>query len=191
MNLRLAFFVSALLAISPASSAQEDDDLVRLPGQGEVKRDRIRDVGASRLAPGGGLMTSFDTDENGRVSLVELNAGILAAFETADVNVDGNLTPLEQKDWASDLPTRDDSLFNPARFDPNLDRRVSVDEFRSVIEKMAAGYTEEGSDEVVLASLKRDPRRESRQDDDEESEGRPERRRSQAERGQGQRRSRF
>ena len=115
-------FVSAALLTLVASPAvsQEDDDLVRLPGQGKVKAESIAEVGAERLAPGGGLMASFDADSNGRVSLAELESGILAAFLAADKNGDGELTPLEQQDWANNLPTRDESLLNPARFDPIL-----------------------------------------------------------------------
>ena len=156
--MRLAALILTAACLTTPSYAQ-DDDIVRLPGQGEVKKDRVAEVGAHRLAPGGGLMTSFDTDGNGRVSQAELNEGIAKAFETADANADGELTPLEQQDWASLLPTRDESLFNPARFDPNLDRIVSLDEFSAVIHTMADGYSEEGSSEVVLASLKRKPRR--------------------------------
>ena len=163
--------ISVLLASS--SLAQEDDDLVRLPGQGEVKAERKAEVGADRLAPGGGLMASFDTDGNSRVSLPELEAGILQAFIAADANADGELTPLEQQDWASNLPTRDESLFNPTRFDPNLDRQVSAEEFTAVIRSMAAGYAEDGSNEVVLASLKRKPRAERRKEDDSSREDRP------------------
>jgi len=158
--------VSAILLslLSAPSFAEEEDDLVRLPGQGEVKADKVKEVGAERLAPGGGLMTTFDADGNGRVSAVELDDGIRNAFKSADKNEDGELTPLEQQDWASNLPTRDESLLNPARFDPNLDRIVSVDEFGDVVRSMAAGYTEEGSNEVVLASLKRKSKRENSKD---------------------------
>ena len=166
--------IAALLSLSATPlHADEDDDLVRLPGQGEVKSERIRDVGAERLAPGGGLMASFDADANGRISLEELDAGIRNAFLAADANEDGELSPLEQQDWASKLPTRDESLLNPARFDPNLDRMVSEKEFTTVIHAMADGYTEAGSDEVVLASLKRKPRRETaNRERDETREGR-------------------
>ena len=165
---------AALLTLAAGSAmAQEDDDLVRLPGQGEVKAERVAEVGAERLAPGGGLMASFDTDANGRVSLAELETGIRAAFIAADANGDGELTPLEQQDWASKLPTRDESLLNPARFDPNLDRLVSAEEFSQVIHTMAAGYSEEDSDEVVLASLKREPRRDKEARERDETRDRP------------------
>ena len=100
-------------------------------------------------------------------------AGIANAFDAADANADGELTPLEQQDWASNLPTRDESLLNPARFDPNLDRMVSAEEFSSVIHSMAAGYTEDGSSEVVLASLKREPRREIKEQDERARERSP------------------
>lgn len=163
--MRLAALLLTSAAFTTPAFAQEDD-LVRLPGKGEVKRERIADLGAKRLAPGGGLITSFDTDNNGRVSKAELDAGIAAAFLAADANADGGLTPLEQQDWASKLPTRDESLFNPARFDPNLDRFVNEEEFSFVIHSMAEGYTEDGSSEVVLASLKRKPRRDITEESD-------------------------
>lgn len=154
---RLLMSAAIVTAFSLPALAEQEDDLVRLPGQGEVKKERIAEVGAERLAPGGGLMASFDADANGRVSLEELEIGIREAFVAADLNSDGELTPLEQQDWAISLPTRDESLLNPARFDPNLDFLVSAEEFSEVIHAMAAGYSEEDSDEVVLASLKREP----------------------------------
>ena len=169
MNRSITLLAAALVFAMP-SVAEEEDDLVRLPGQGEVKTERINDVGAQRLAPGGGLMASFDADANGRISLPELEAGIVAAFHAADANADGELTPLEQQDWASNLPTRDESLLNPARFDPNLDRMVSAEEFSSLIHSMAAGYAEDGSSEVVLSSLKREPRRETNNLDDDQDQ---------------------
>ena len=159
------FSVIAAMLVAP-SFAEDKDDLVRLPGQGEVKSERIAQVGAARLAPGGGLMASFDTDANGRISIQELETGIKAAFIAADANADGELTPLEQQDWAGNLPTRDESLLNPARFDPNLDRLVNEKEFSFVIRSIAEGYREDGSTEVVLATLKRDPRRETEESED-------------------------
>ena len=172
MLFRLSVSAALLAILAAPVSAQEDDDLVRLPGQGEVKAERIAEMGAERLAPGGGLMASFDADTNGRVSLTELETGIRAAFLAADKNGDGELTPLEQQDWANNLPTRDESLLNPARFDPNLDRLVSADEFSTVIHSMAAGYADEDSNEVVLASLKREAKRDKEDRNRLEEDGR-------------------
>ena len=138
-----------------AAAQAEDDDLVRLPGSGEVKSDGDRaKLKANKLKPGGGLLASFDTDEDGFISSDEFETGIRAAFETADTNEDGELTALEQQAWAANLPTRDDSLANPVRFDPNLDRRVSFKEFRSVILNLGADYVEEGDSVLTVASLK-------------------------------------
>jgi len=145
----------ALIAAAFASPVlAEEDDLVRLPGQGEVKPDRARGAIKGRLAPGGGLMVSFDTDESGTVTMAEVDAGILAAFLDADENADGELTPLEQQAWASSLPTKDETLYNPTRFDPNLDGRVSADEFDGIIRKIASAYAAEGSGVIELAALK-------------------------------------
>ena len=137
------------------ASASADDDLVRLPGSGEVKSDRQREkLRAYKLKPGGGLLASFDTDEDGRISRAELNAGIEAAFAAADTDGDGQLTAFEQQDWAASLPTHDDTLANPVRFDPNLDRRVSAAEFSAVITNLWSDYREEGDTVLRVASLK-------------------------------------
>jgi len=132
----------------------EDEDLVRLPGQGEVKPEKASEFGKGRLAPGGGLMVSFDADDSGTVTMDEVSAGIVAAFLKADANEDGELTPLEQQAWAKSLPTRDDTLANPTRFDPNLDRVVSAQEFDAVIRKIATAYAAEGNGVIELTTLK-------------------------------------
>ena len=101
-----------------------------MPGQGHVKSgDPHARHASGRLVAGGGLIMSFDADDNGRVTPSELNTGSVAAFAVADANQDGRLSALEQQDWANNLPTRDDTLANPVRFDPNLDRMVSQSEF--------------------------------------------------------------
>ena len=152
-RLVLAALLSTGLAAAPVALADEDE-LVRLPGKGELRAPKPdAKKKPTRLKPGGGLFISFDTDQNGAVSHDELTAGIPDAFGTADDNGDGYLTALEQQAWAGNLPTRDDSLANPVRFDPNLDRRVSLDEFSSVITELAADYTADGEAVIVLADL--------------------------------------
>lgn len=133
-----------------------EDEIVRLPGQGELKPEAARIVGddTERLIAGGGLILSFDTDANGRVTPDELQAGVAAAFENADKNEDGRITPLEQMAWADRLPTRDTSLANPARFDPNLDRVVRETEFSEVVLTFAATLADETTGDVHLEKLK-------------------------------------
>ena len=176
MHLRLlATTLSALLCLSAPAAAESvseeeaerlvetvsmtsdapaaDDELVLLPGQGHLnpKAPHGRHA-ANRLVPGGGLIMSFDTNDDGEVTREELRIGADAAFILADANKDGTLSALEQQDWARGLPTRDDTLANPVRFDPNLDRVVTRAEFVAVIAQLAAAYAEaDGS--VMIASL--------------------------------------
>jgi Ca2+-binding EF-hand superfamily protein len=153
-SLSLAAFAAACLSVTAHAQADEDE-LLRLPGQGEVRDEALRQrTQADRLKPGAGLFITFDTDSNGRISQTELDAGIPAAFEKADNNEDGYLTALEQQDWARSLPTRDDSLANPFRFDPNLDRRVDIDEFTLVISNLGRDYADETSGDIIIADLK-------------------------------------
>lgn len=144
----LAAAAQAEIATVPVSAEAEDDgegdDIVRLPGQGLVKPDTPsaqRNLG--KLVPGGGLFASFDADDDGRISSIELSDGIQAAFLAADANGDGQIVALEQQDWAAGLPTRDDSLANPVRFDPNLDRAVTFEEFAAVIIQLATNYQDD------------------------------------------------
>lgn len=140
-----------LVALAGPSAAE---DVVRLPGQGELKEVLPQIAEQERLAPGGGLLVSFDGNADGRVSAEEFETGLTASFAAADANGDGSLSVFEQRDWADDLPTRDGSLSNPVRFDPNLDRVVSYDEFTSVIRSLAAPYQDETDGSIDLADLK-------------------------------------
>lgn len=152
--------------VSPPALA-EDDAVLRLPTQGAV-RDRAlrRQMKTERLKDGAGLFVSFDKNDNGVVTREEISSGIQSAFARADANRDGNLTPLEQRDWARKLPTHDDTLANPTRFDPNLDRRVDIAEFTMVVENLVEGFADEASNTIVLADLKAPKtKREQRRDE--------------------------
>lgn len=157
MRLTLPALVLSTLVFAalPAGAQAEGDgdDLVRLPGQGLVKPDSApAQRKLARLVPGGGLFASFDTDEDGNISPDELTDGTRAAFKAADANADGQLVALEQLDWAASLPTLDDTLANPVRFDPNLDRVVTFDEFEAVIVQLAANY-QDSSGTIQIARL--------------------------------------
>lgn len=130
------------------------DELVRLPGQAAGQPDKISLPGGKveRLVPGGVLIVSFDANRDGVISRDELVEGIAVAFAEADANGDGEMTALEQQAWAASMPVRDDTLANPVRFDPNLDRIVTYEEFYTVVLQLAATYQDSAGD-ITLASL--------------------------------------
>jgi hypothetical protein len=167
--LSIVGLATASLAFSASAQVEspvDEDELLRLPGQGEVREPGLRDrTKAKRLKPGAGLLLTFDKDEDGRISTTEIDAGIPIAFTSADRNEDGYLTALEQQDWAASLPTRDDSLANPFRFDPNLDRRVDLEEFTLVISNLGLDYADEETGDILVAELKApDTRRDRRRE---------------------------
>lgn len=177
MRASLIAIIVAGFAVSAAAqetSPDTADDIVRLPGQGELRetprlnRDRANapsEGAPRRLLPGGGLLLSFDTNQDGEISETEIGAGIPRAFAAADEDGDGFVTPLEQQSWAESLPTRDDSLANPARFDPNLDRRASLEEFDQVVRQIASAYREQNEGVLTIAGLAAPaPERGSRRD---------------------------
>ncbi len=149
-SITIALFAASLPVF--AQAAEDADDIVRLPGAGLVKADARFGLAHERLVPGGGLLASFDSNRDGLITQAELTSGATRAFAAADMNADGELTALEQQAWAGGLPTRDDSLANPVRFDPNLDRIVTIDEFTAVIAGLAASYARlDGA--IEIASL--------------------------------------
>ncbi|MCI4645973.1 MAG: EF-hand domain-containing protein [Hyphomonadaceae bacterium] len=146
--------LAAFLACALPSVAQSNDsDIVRLPGQGTLKT-AVPGGNAPRFVPGGGLLLSFDANRDGQVTVAERNFGIERAFDAADANGNGTLSAFEQQAWAESLPTRDDSLANPVRFDPNLDRRVSAQEFSAVIIAIADAYASSPDGTIKLADLR-------------------------------------
>jgi len=148
----IGFILLAFLFFDPAYA---DEDVVRLPGQGEIKQELQGEI-YGRLVPGGGLLLSFDADKNGEITPQEIEKGIPTAFDLADRNEDKRMTPLEQISWIETLPTRDVSLANPARFDPNLDRSVRIEEFTEIILALAANYADPTSGSVFVDALKSD-----------------------------------
>lgn len=154
-----AIAMLATCASLPVIAQADEDELLLLPSSGEVRDQRTRDrVKADRLKPGGGLFVTFDINRDGTITDQEIAAGVPLAFADADENEDGYLTAIEQQNWARQLPTRDDSLANPVRFDPNLDRRVDLKEFNAVITALAADYADETSGQIIVASLKAPPK---------------------------------
>lgn len=147
----------------PAHADAQGGDLVRLPGTGELKQAPDGERQRERLVPGGGLFLSFDRDGDGLVTAEERRQGIATAFAAADADGNGSLTALEQQAWAASLPTRDESLANPARFDPNLDRRVSREEFAGVITAIASAYADASNGQIRVADLKTTVQPEPRQ----------------------------
>ena len=149
----LLVLIMSVAGIAAADEPQETD-VVRLPGQGELRAPLAAGEDRQRLVPGGGLLLSFDSDGDGLITDLEIETGTLDAFNNADANGNGSLTALEQQAWADRLPTRDESLANPVRFDPNLDRSVSPDEFNLVITSLADGYRNSETGELRVEDLK-------------------------------------
>ena len=145
--------VSAALPIVMAVGDAEVDDIVRLPGESQRANGGPQQPKGMRYVPAGGLFASFDVDENGLITREELVTGIHAAFAQADTNEDGSLSALEQQAWAASLPIRDDTLANPVRFDPNLDRIVTFGEFESILLELAENYHDENGDIPVKGLL--------------------------------------
>lgn len=171
-RLALASLASLLVFAVPAEAQSNDSDLVRLPGQGTLKAGMPGgppggpEAGerAQRFVPAGGLLLSFDSNDDGIVTPTERSQGTVKAFTVADSDGNGTLSAFEQQEWAENLPTHDDSLANPVRFDPNLDRMVSLEEFRAVIDTIAEAYASHPDGSINVADLHApEPEREPRE----------------------------
>ncbi|MEO0550713.1 MAG: EF-hand domain-containing protein [Pseudomonadota bacterium] len=154
LSLALILGSSSLVGLASADEPQDEDALVRVTQP--LKREdlqKLRGLRPDRLKPGGGLFVSFDENIDGQVDLAEIETGIAAAFEAADTSENGTLSVLEQQVWAEGLSTADTSLANPVRFDPNLDRQISFEEFESVIQDLANDYMKEDAEYILVEDL--------------------------------------
>jgi len=75
------------------------------------------------------VFVDFDDDGDRAVSEAEFNAGAANAWDEADANADGAITPFEFTDWAKAVMGAENP--NPGRiaFDRNLDTRITRVEF--------------------------------------------------------------
>jgi len=75
------------------------------------------------------VFADFDLNHDRTVSETEFAAGAATAWDEADANADGGVTPFEFADWA--LAAMGAENPNPGRiaFDRNLDTRITRDEF--------------------------------------------------------------
>ncbi|MEM9938460.1 MAG: hypothetical protein AAF768_06400 [Pseudomonadota bacterium] len=154
LSLALILGSSGLVGLASADEPQDEDALVRVTQP--LKREdlqKLRGLRPDRLKPGGGLFVSFDENIDGQVDLAEIETGIAAAFEAADTSENGTLSVLEQQVWAEGLSTADTSLANPVRFDPNLDRQISFEEFESVIKDLANDYMKDDAEYILVEDL--------------------------------------
>lgn len=141
--------------IQTVTPTQTEDTLLRLPKNNSLEvEEEISTVGTGqKLVPGGGLLLSFDTNDDGIIAQDEVEAGIIAAFAKADANSSGSLTPIEQIKWAESLEPYDASLANPVRFDPNLNRSVSRNEFTVVVRSLASNLVDEETGLLEVSRL--------------------------------------
>lgn len=146
----------------PATNAQESrgGPLGRASDSDGKKANRPKP--RKRLVAGGGLLQSFDADNDGIVTKTDLVEAVPVLFSVIDTNQNTYITALEQIAWAQALPFRDASLANPVRFDPNIDSRVTLKEFSYVMNQLFQQYASEETGTVLVADLYQIPKREDR-----------------------------
>lgn len=94
------------------------------------------------------VFTSFDTDNDMRVTSAELDAGITREFARADANHDGSLQPIEFQNWSN--AALGGQMLPPYRldFDRNVDNVITAEEFRNELTARAHAY--DANDDGVL-----------------------------------------
>jgi hypothetical protein len=156
------FLVSPALAQQPPSDVIVPNGLPEPPppvdqveriapqGAGGPRMMAARGEGVRIVKPGALLFASYDTDQNGRITRAEVDAGAQRSFTLADTNKDGEVAGFEQTAWAESVGSIDDVLTNPMSFDVNLDKRITPAEFASGLRRLAGPLEEPGGNGDIL-----------------------------------------
>jgi Ca2+-binding EF-hand superfamily protein len=99
------------------------------------------------------MYATFDVDRDLRVSMDEVQAGILAEFMLADANRDGALQPIEFQNWSN--ITLGGGSTGPYRldFDRNVDNAITSEEFRTELTARARDYDADEDGFIVRAEF--------------------------------------
>ncbi|MFC7292112.1 hypothetical protein [Hirschia litorea] len=115
---------------------------------------RGRDLRGIRIAkPAALLFASFDDDHSLSVTIAEIEANAEAAFARADTSKNGTLSIFEQQDWAEAVGSHDGPLANAVTFDTNIDRQVTLEEFKAGLIRLANSYMTSDETEIQFASM--------------------------------------
>lgn len=111
---------------------------------------------AQIIVPGGILLLRFDTDNDYKISTVEIEEGLTVSFDLADKDESGTLSLFEYRDWAALALGSPTALPDWMSVDRNQDRTISRMEFDGAFMRIAHrhGLTEDAP--LELSMLVRD-----------------------------------
>lgn len=120
------------------------------------------------------FLIKFDADHDGRITRAEVDAGIVAEFQSIDTNHDGRLDPAEyrafddqrraaRKAWRDTHPDADGAQDEerPQSYDPmkrldwNLDGYISLEEWGGRTRSIAMRADSDGDGTILAADLTR------------------------------------
>lgn len=132
------------------ASAQE-----RLPAR-ESGHDRNR-AGALLIEPGALLFITFDANHDFEITPDEIELGARSAFQHADADNNNTLTPIEQRNWASEFASENDVFANPSVFPAAIPNQVTEDEFLMGLITLSEHFQDE-NDRIFIRDLVSDAR---------------------------------
>lgn len=158
---RLALASGACFAalVCGTASAQE-----RLPFRFGAENGELN--GSRYVKPGALLFATFDANQDLVITEAEIEAGATRAFETADADGDGILTPLEQRSWAGKIGSENDVLANPTTFPAARPGQVTQAEFASGLVLFSKRFIDPETEavDVMMRDLTFEPERARRPD---------------------------
>ena len=139
-------FLAVFGALPAAAQEQtvEVDRIDRVSGAGSSGGMMRPPEGVRVVSPGALLYASFDRNFDGVISVEEIEAGAVVAFDVADKNRDGFITDFEQTGWAARMGSGGDVMANAMTFDIDLDRQVTRTEFVAGFKRLAAQINPSG-----------------------------------------------
>lgn len=140
----MRFSTIALMALGTAALAACASG--RGPGN---EREPIRAL----LSADALMFATFDADRDLRVTMEEVQAGVVSEFQRADANRDGSLQPIEFQNW-SNLVLGGGST-GPYRldFDRNVDNLITAEEFTNELTARARDYDADEDGAIVRSDF--------------------------------------
>ena len=151
------FGAACLVFCASASAPAQDDEIEGLESL-EEQRQELPSMPQVRgpitiIRPAALLFTTFDSDRDYQISRAEASAGAIDAFKRADKDNNGRVSLFELEDWRAAALGSMDALPGNLNFDTDYDNQVSTVEFNKAIMDIYARHDKDEDGQMKNSEL--------------------------------------